>query len=56
MNYEIRKMLPSDGKRVLEIFQQGIDGGDATFDKDAPTWESWDMNFFKVCRWVLEDE
>lgn len=56
MNYEIREMLPTDGKRVLEIFQQGIDGGNATFDKDTPTWESWDMNFFRTCRWVLEDE
>lgn len=49
-------MLPTDGKRVLEIFQQGIDGGNATFDRDAPTWESWDMNFFRTCRWILEDE
>lgn len=56
MNYEIREMLPTDGKRVLEIFQQGIDGGNATFDRDAPTWESWDMNFFRTCRWILEDE
>lgn len=49
-------MLPTDGKRVLEIFQQGIDGGNATFDRDSPTWESWDMNFFRTCRWILEDE
>ena len=55
MNYEIREMLPTDGKRVLEIFQQGIDGGNATFDRDAPTWESWDMNFFRTCRWILEE-
>ncbi len=56
MNYEIREMLPDDGKRVLEIFQQGIDGGNATFDKDVPTWESWDMNFYRTCRWILEND
>lgn len=56
MNYEIREMLPDDGKRVLEIFQQGIDGGNATFDKEVPTWESWDKNFYRTCRWILEND
>ena len=49
-------MQPEDGKRVLEIFQQGIDRGNATFDTELPTWEVWDMKFHKVCRWILEDE
>ena len=31
MNYQISEMLPEDGTRVLEIFKQGIDGGNATF-------------------------
>lgn len=56
MNYEIRQMLPTDGEKVLEIFQQGIDGGNATFDQNVPTWEAWDNKFFKICRFVLEDE
>lgn len=56
MNYEIREMLPEDGVRVLEIFKQGIEGGNATFDKEVPTWEVWDAKFFKECRFVLEDE
>ena len=56
MNYEIREMLPKDGASVLEIFKQGIEGGNATFDKEVPTWEVWNDKFFKVCRWVLEDE
>ena len=25
MNYQIREMLPEDGKRVLEILKQGIE-------------------------------
>ena len=56
MNYQIREMLPEDGTRVLEIFKQGIDGGNATFDKEVPSWETWDNKYFKVCRLILEDD
>lgn len=47
MNYEIREMLPEDGMRVLEIFREGIEGGNATFDKEVPAWEVWDTKFLK---------
>ena len=56
MNYEIREMQPNDGEKVIEIFQEGIDGGNATFEQNVPTWEAWDNKFFKICRFVLEDE
>lgn len=56
MNYEIRPMQTEDADKVLEIFQQGINGGNATFDKVAPTWEAWDTKHFNLCRFVLEDE
>lgn len=56
MNYEIREMQPCDGEKVIEIFQEGIDGGNATFEQNVPTWEAWDNKFFKICRYVLEDE
>lgn len=56
MNYEIREMLPTDGEKVLEIFQEGIAGGNATFDPSAPTWGSWDQKHFNICRFILEDE
>ena len=56
MNYQIREMLPEDGKRVLEILKQGIEGGNATFDKEVPSWETWDKKFFKICRYSLVDE
>ena len=56
MNYEIREMLPEDGEKVLEIFQEGIEGGNATFDPVSPTWESWDQKHFNICRFILEDE
>ena len=56
MNYEIREMLPKDENRVMEIFQQGIDSGIATFDTELPNVEVWNTSFINECRWVLEDE
>jgi len=56
MYYELREMRAGDEKRVLEIFQQGIDGGIATFETTVPTAEAWDMEFLKDCRWILENE
>jgi len=56
MNYEIREMLPKDQTRVMEIFQQGIDSGIATFDMELPNAEVWDSSFINDCRWVLENE
>jgi len=56
MNYEIRPMQAEDGEKVIAIFQEGIEGGNATFDQEAPAWEVWDTKFFKNCRWILEDD
>lgn len=56
MNYQIRPMQPEDGEKVIEIFEEGIAGGNATFDQSAPSWEVWDQKFFNVCRFVLETE
>lgn len=49
-------MLPSHGSAVLEIFAQGVEGGNATFDQTVPTWEEWDKNHLQVCRFVLEND
>lgn len=49
-------MQPADGNNVIEIFEEGIAGGNATFEQHAPNWEAWDNKFFKICRFVLEDE
>lgn len=56
MNYEIREMQPEDGAKVIEIFAEGIAGGNATFDQTAPSWEAWDQKYFKIARLILEDE
>lgn len=56
MNYEIREMQPEDGSSVLDIFRQGIESGNATFETDVPTWEAWDIKHMNVCRFVLVTE
>lgn len=56
MNFEIRQMQAEDAQAVLQIFQEGIDSQNATFDKEIPTWEAWDTKHFNLCRWILEDE
>ncbi|MGF1426087.1 N-acetyltransferase family protein [Kitasatospora sp. LaBMicrA B282] len=37
-------MLPRHAEQVLAIYQAGIDGGDATFETTAPTWEAFDAS------------
>ena len=49
-------MLPEDAEAVLEIFGQGIEDGNATFDQEIPAWEAWDANHFNVSRFVVENE
>ncbi|GAB3161964.1 GNAT family N-acetyltransferase [Microbispora hainanensis] len=39
----IRPMRESDAAQVLAIYQAGLDGGDASFETTAPTWEAFDI-------------
>lgn len=39
-NFEIRNMQETDGQLVLDIFKEGIDGNNATFEENVPTWEA----------------
>ena len=38
----IRPMATADAPRVLAIYQAGLDGGEASFETQAPTWEVFD--------------
>ncbi|SNX66080.1 phosphinothricin acetyltransferase [Streptomyces sp. TLI_55] len=38
----VTAMLPEHADQVLAIYQAGIDGGDATFEETAPTWDVFD--------------
>ncbi|MEU4421653.1 N-acetyltransferase family protein [Actinoplanes sp. NPDC024001] len=42
MTVTVRPMLAGDAGAVLEIYQAGLDGGNASFETTAPTWEQFD--------------
>jgi len=45
-------MTAADWDRVRQIYLEGIATGNATFEKDAPTWEKWDASHRRDCRLV----
>ncbi|WP_329501105.1 N-acetyltransferase family protein [Kitasatospora herbaricolor] len=45
-------MAAAHATQVLTIYQAGIDGGDATFETEAPTWEAFDAGKLPAHRHV----
>ena len=39
---------------MAEIYRQGIESGNATFETEVPTWESWNAARSTDCRLVAE--
>ena len=52
MDISIRPMIGSDADRVLLIYAEGIEDGQATFEIACPGWLDWDANHLSACRWV----
>jgi L-amino acid N-acyltransferase YncA len=50
--WTIEAMRDSDWEVVREIYQQGIDTGEATFETAAPEWSVWDAAHRRDCRLV----
>ncbi|MEU6972358.1 N-acetyltransferase family protein [Kitasatospora aureofaciens] len=48
-------MLPEHAEQILAIYQLGIDGGDATFETTAPTWQAFDATRLSEHRLVAVD-
>ncbi len=48
----IEPMSPTDWPAVRRIYAAGIATGNATFETQAPEWETWDRNHLPVCRLV----
>ncbi|WP_141576950.1 GNAT family N-acetyltransferase [Actinomadura sp. WMMA1423] len=51
----IRAMRPDDAERVLAIYQEGLDGGQASFETRAPTWSEFDAAKLERHRYVAAD-
>lgn len=50
----IREMKPADAEAVLALYQAGLDGGNASFETSAPTWEAFDAGRLDEHRFVAE--
>jgi phosphinothricin acetyltransferase len=52
---EVRTMASGDAGGVLEIYQAGLDGGQASFETVAPTWAAFDAGRLPAHRFVAHD-
>ena len=50
MKVNLRPMDRSDWNSVAAIYRQGIETGNATFEKEILAWEAWDSAHLKTCR------
>lgn len=49
----VRELHSDDWPAVRAIYEEGIRGGDATFETETPSWEAWDAAH-PVLRFVAE--
>jgi L-amino acid N-acyltransferase YncA len=52
MEITFKEMEANDWESVAEIYKQGIETGNATFQQEIPTWNDWDSGHLKSCRIV----
>ncbi len=52
MDLVIRKMTELDWQMVADIYKQGIDTGNTTFEKEIPSWDKWNSSHLQKCRLV----
>ena len=52
-NFKLRAMLIDDWPAVRQIYLEGIASGHATFETNAPDYETWDANHHQFARLML---
>ena len=52
----VRELATTDWPSVEEIYRQGIEDGEATFETETPTWEQFDAAKVPAPRLVAVDE
>ncbi len=50
----IRNLHNADAAAVLDIYRQGLDSGEASFETEAPDWETWQSKYHPFARLVWE--
>jgi L-amino acid N-acyltransferase YncA len=53
---ELRELRAEDWPAVKAIYEQGIAGGQATFESEAPSWDDWDRTHLEGHRLVALQE
>jgi L-amino acid N-acyltransferase YncA len=51
----VRPMRAADAVRVLAIYQDALNGGDASFETTVPDWATFDAGRLSGHRWVATD-
>ncbi|MFD2044176.1 GNAT family N-acetyltransferase [Ornithinibacillus salinisoli] len=51
----IDNMVEADWEMVRNIYIEGIQTGNATFETEPPSWEQWDDSHVKKCRFVVKE-
>jgi L-amino acid N-acyltransferase YncA/DNA-binding transcriptional ArsR family regulator len=51
----VRPMTSADATQVLAIYQTGLDGGEASFETQAPAWDVFDAKLLPAHRHVAAD-
>ena len=52
----IRNLRNSDAESVLEIYREGLDTGEASFETEVPDWQSWQGKYLPHSRLGWEQE
>ena len=52
MEITIEALQPAHWPDVREIYREGIETGQATFETAVPTWEDWDTGHHSNCRFI----
>ena len=52
----MRAMVKTDAEAILEIYEEGIQTGHATFEAEVPDWHKWDSGHLTQCKWLTEEE
>jgi L-amino acid N-acyltransferase YncA len=53
MDFLIDDMRPEDWDQVRQIYQDGLDTGNASFEVEAPAWDVWDEKHHRHSRLVV---
>jgi L-amino acid N-acyltransferase YncA len=51
----VKTMEPADWPQVKNIYEEGIKTGNATFEKSAPQWATWDKGHLQEARIIAKE-